>query len=113
MIHYSKVAAGLRRYLSEDLVAAHRGTGKGWVLGAALELAMMRVDSIYRWIVSIPLVKASGFIDGDNIDAESLYTVFIAQARQGNAVINIPMIGAREYTADDIERLYRYIREVV
>ena len=111
MIHYSKVAAGLRRYLSEDLVATHKGTGKGWVLGAVLELAMMRVDYIYRWAVSIPLVKASGFVDGDNIDAEALYTVFAAQARQGNAVINIPVIGAREYTVDDVEKLYRYIKE--
>ena len=111
MIHYSKVAAGLRRYLSEDLVAAHKGTGKGWVLGAVLELAMMRVDYIYRWAVSIPLVNASGFVDGDTIDAEALYTVFAAQARQGNAVINIPVIGAREYTVDDVEKLYRYIKE--
>lgn len=111
MVHYSKFAAGMRRYLNEDLVVPLKGTGKAWLVGGAIELAMMRVDELFRGLSGIPLINLTGYLKGDEIDVDALYTALIAQARQGNAVITIPMIGAREYTTEDVEKAYRYIKE--
>ena len=111
MIHYSKVMAGLHRYLNEDLVSKFRGTGWGWVLGGLLELAMMNAHRIYEWATTKPIVKMCGYVDGEAVDVETLYTVFLAQAKLSNAVIPIPCIGPRTYTASDIEKLYKYIKE--
>lgn len=111
MLHYSKVAVGLRRYLNEDLVAPLKGTGKAWLIGGVIELVMMRVDEMFKGISNIPLINLSGYVKGDDVDVDALYAAFISQARQGNAVINIPMIGAREYSVEDVEKVYRYIKE--
>lgn len=111
MVHYSKFAAGMRRYLVEDLVNPLKGTGKAWLVGTAIELAMMRIDQLFKWVAALPLIAVTGYINGDEIDVEALYAAVIAQARQGNAVIPIPLIGAREYTVDDVEKAYRYIKE--
>ena len=111
MVHYSKFAAGMRRYLVEDLVNPLKGTGKAWLVGAVIELVMMRVDELFHGFASIPLINLTGYLKGDEIDVEALYAAVIAQARQGNAIIPIPVVGAREYTVDDVERAYRYIKE--
>ena len=111
MVHYSKFAAGMRRYLMEDLVTPLRGTGKAWLIGAVIELAMMRIEQLFRGVSDIPLINMTGYIKGDEIDAEALYTALIAQARLGNAVISVPVVGNREYTTEDVEKAYRYIKE--
>lgn len=111
MLHYSKVAVGLRRYLHEDLVIPHKGTGKAWLIGAVIELVMMRVDRIFRGVSDIPLIKLSGYVNGDDVDVDALYAAFSQQAKDGNAVINIPGLGPREYTEQDVDKVYRYIKE--
>lgn len=111
MVHYSKFAAGMRRYLVEDLVNPLKGTGKAWLVGAVIELAMMRIDELFRGLASVPLINLTGYLKGNEVDVDALYAAVIAQARQGNAVISIPMVGAREYTVDDVEKAYRYIKE--
>ena len=111
MVHYSKFAAGMRRYLVEDLVNPLKGTGKAWLVGAVIELVMMRIDELFRGLASVPLINLTGYLKGDEIDADALYAAVIAQARQGNAVINVPVVGAREYSVEDVEKAYRYIKE--
>ena len=111
MLHYSKVAVGVRRYLREDLVEPRKGTGAAWLIGGAIELLMMRVDVVFKALSQIPLINMTGYLIGDDVDVDALYAALVSQAKEGNAVINVPVLGPREYTVQDVEKLHRYIKE--
>ena len=43
------------------------------------------------------------------IDIDIIYQAFLNQAKKGEAVIDLPMVGETKLNERDIEMLYRYI----
>lgn len=54
-----------------------------------------------------PLVKSMGLTDGETVDLDSLYSAFKTKA-QGKWPLELMGFTARE---DDLDKLYRYIKE--
>jgi hypothetical protein len=58
----------------------------------------------------MPFIKMLDVVDENGmIDIDIIYQAFFNQAKKGEAVINLPMVGETKLNERDIEMLYRYI----
>lgn len=110
-MHYSQVVNGIVGYIDDELLSKMKGTGKAWLAGTVVGLAASRAEAMIRQYSSNPLVKASGLIDGENIDVDAIYAELLRQAQKGSATIQIPLMGAVTFDVKDVESLYRHIKE--
>ena len=49
--------------------------------------------------------------ENDMIDIDTIYGEIRKQAEKGSATIDIPMVGSITLTKDDVDKLYRLIKE--
>lgn len=111
MIHYSKVFAGVERYIRNDILAQLNGKPSKWLCGTIVALAMLEMDNIYRWAVEcLPIARVAGVIDGDNVNVDKIYPLLLNEARQGSATVVLKVIPPLTLTEKDVESLYRYIK---
>lgn len=110
MMHYTKVVQGLMAYADAEILSKLNGSLKSWVIGGLLEVIGGSADSIYRQIQTLPLVDATGIIDGENVDVDRLYSILRKQAQRGPATVSIRFIGPITFSAADVDALYRHIK---
>lgn len=110
MIHYSKVVQGLAAYAENEIAGKLAGSGKGWMIGAAIGLVASSADGYVRKLLNNDMVKALGLVEGENVDVDRLYNELIKQAQKGNATVAVPLLGAITFSAADVDAAYRYIK---
>ena len=109
MVHYSKVIRGITKYIEDDILSKLSGTAGKWAAGVAVALAAKRAEQMYQAVANNAVVRALGFVEGENVDVDAIYAELMQQAKQGDAVINVPMLGQITFSAADVESLYRHI----
>lgn len=110
MCTLSQVVNGIKEYFEHELVAKIPGLGK-WLIGAAISMTLDNADHVFMELKENSLIKAMGIIGPDEmIDIEKLYQHILAQAQNSTASINMPLIGVVTFKAEDVEKIYSYIK---
>lgn len=106
------VIDGMKEFFEEELIGKMSGLGK-WLVGAGVSMAMDNAVNTFNELKANPMIKALGIIhDDDTIDIETLYTKLKEQAQMHEAVsINVPLIGAMTFRAEDLDHLYMDIKK--
>lgn len=111
MVTLNQVRNGLARYIDNELCPMLTGWKK-WTFGAGAALWLSNITETFNHLKADSTIQMLGVIDdGDMIDLEKLYGVFYEQAQKGAVTFDLPVVGSLTVNKDDVERLYRYIKE--
>ena len=111
MVTYNQVVNGMTKYIDQEIINKIQGLPR-WGLGAVSGIALSRGNNIFNTLKTNPIVKMLEVIDeNDMIDIDTIYTEIRKQAEKSPATFNVPMIGTITLTKDDVDKLYRLIKE--
>ena len=111
MLHKSKVISGAARYIDEEILSKLKGSIAFWGLGVAAGIVMQDAERTLNALINHPIAKFYNLSDGELIDVDRLYGLLHNMAEKSTATINIKILGPLTLTTEDVEKLYRYIRE--
>ena len=111
MVTYNQVVNGMSRYIDQEIVNKMQGWQR-WALGAGAGIMMNKGTNMFNTLKAHPVVKMLEVIDeNDMIDIDTIYAELRKQAEKGSATFDAPMIGMITLTKDDVDKLYRLIKE--
>jgi len=111
MVTLTQVVKGLEKYIDNEMLPKIPGWQK-WVFGAAASIGISKHEELFNKLKNNSLVEMLNVIDNQNmIDIDALYTGFVEQAAKSPATLQIPAVGAFTLNAQDVEKLYMYIKE--
>ena len=111
MVTYNQVVNGMAKYIDQEIVNKIQGWQR-WALGAGAGIMMNKGTNIFNAFKAHPVVKMLEVIDdNDMIDIDTIYAELRKQAEKGSATFDAPMIGTITLTKDDVDKLYRLIKE--
>lgn len=111
MVTYNQVVNGMTKYIDQEIINKIQGWQR-WALGAGAGIMMTKGANIFNTLKANPIIKMLDVIDeNDMIDIDTIYTEIRKQAEKSPATFNAPMIGTITLTKDDVDKLYRLIKE--
>ena len=112
MVTYNQVVNGMSRYIDQEIVNKMQGLSR-WGVGALSGIVLSsKGANIFNALKTNPIIKMLEVIDeNDMIDIDTIYTEIRKQAEKGSATFDAPMIGTITLTKDDVDKLYRLIKE--
>ena len=111
MVTYNQVVNGMAKYIDQEIINKIQGWQR-WALGAGAGIMMNKGTNMFNAFKAHPVVKMLEVIDdNDMIDIDTIYTELRKQAEKGSATFDAPMIGTITLTKDDVDKLYRLIKE--
>ena len=111
MVTYNQVVNGMAKYIDQEIINKIQGWQR-WALGAGAGIMMNKGTNMFNAFKAHPVVKMLEVIDdNDMIDIDTIYGEIRKQAEKGSATIDIPMVGSITLTKDDVDKLYRLIKE--
>ena len=109
MVNIEQVKQGFAKYVDAEFTNKMTGINR-WLVGGIAGIAILRAENIYNHLKDMPFIKMLDVVDENGmIDIDIIYNAFLDQARIGEAVIDMPMVGQTKFNEHDIEALYRYI----
>jgi hypothetical protein len=109
MVNIEQVKQGFARYIDAEFTNKMTGINR-WLIGGLAGIAILHAENIYNHLKDMPFIKMLDVVDENGmIDIDIIYQAFFNQAKKGEAVINLPMVGETKLNERDIEMLYRYI----
>lgn len=111
MTDLNNIITGIKKYLESELLERVTGWQK-WTVGAALSMILDNAVNVFNSLKTNPVIKSMGVINNDDeIDIDKVYKYFIEQARKSAVTFNLPIIGAVTMKADDVEKIYSFIKK--
>ena len=111
MVTYNQVVNGMTKYIDQEIINKIQGWQR-WALGAGAGIMMTKGANMFNTLKANPIIKMLDVIDeNDMIDIDTIYTEIRKQAEKSPATFNAPMIGTITLTKDDVDKLYRLIKE--
>ena len=111
MVTYNQVVNGMTKYIDQEIINKIQGWQR-WALGAGAGIMMNKGTNMFNAFKAHPVVKMLEVIDDNGmIDIDTIYTELRKQAEKGSATFDAPMIGTITLTKDDVDKLYRFIKE--
>ena len=111
MLHKSKVISGAARYIDEEILSKLKGSIAFWGFGVAAGIVMQDAERTLNALIDHPIAKFYNLADGELIDADRLYGLLHSMAEKSAATINIKILGPLTLKVEDVEKLYRYMKE--
>lgn len=109
MVNIEQVKQGFAKYIDAEFTNKMTGINR-WLVGGIAGIAILRAENIFNHLKDMPFIKMLDVVDENGmIDIDIIYNAFLEQARRGEAVIDMPMVGQTKFNEHDIEMLYRYI----
>ena len=111
MVTAKQAAAGIGDYLQKVVMPRMDG-GRKVVIGTAYILFVGRLDKIAETLTKSSTAKLLGVVDDAGmIDIDTLQPALTEQVKQqGKLSLDIPYIGTLGFDANDIDEIFRYIR---
>lgn len=111
MVSLGQIQKGLTRFVDTDMLPMLTGWQK-WGFGTIAGLSLSKISNIFNSIKGNSFIATLGVVDAnDMVDIDTIYKEVHKVAQQGPMTIDVPMLGALTLNAQDVEKLYRYIRE--
>lgn len=110
MYEYNQVINGIAKYIDEEIVDKIDGWKK-WVIGSGLGIALSSGTDIFNNLKNNEFVKVLGIVDKDDrINVDKIYKELKKQSKKSSITFNAPMIGAITLSEQDVEKLYKAIK---
>ena len=111
MVAYNQVVNGMTKYIDQEIINKIQGWQR-WALGAGAGIMMTKGTNIFNTLKANAIIKMLDVIDeNDMIDIDTIYKELRKQAEKGAVTFDAPMIGTITLTKDDVDKLYRFIKE--
>lgn len=112
MVTINQVKTGLMKYIDTDMLPHLSGVKKVG-LGVYAALAADNASRMVLQYKEHPAISVLDVVDKDgNIDIDKLYNAAVPMFSSGQKhSVNIPLVGEYVIDQNDIEKIYRYIRE--
>lgn len=110
MMHYSKVVNGILTYIDAEIASKMAGSWKGLLVSGMAGIFAGRAEAVLTAFKDHPVIRATGLMEGENVDVDALYTELRRQIQKGPITITFPVIGPITFDSSDVESLYRHIR---
>lgn len=112
MATISQIQRGVAQFVDGHLVGAFSGWQKALVVGGVTLLTSNLPNLVKAYSVH-PLVAALGVYNPEagTIDVDALYNAFVPHMGTDKLPISIPKIGTIKMGKEDLDILYRYIKE--
>lgn len=114
MVHKSSLIPGLSKFIDENILAQYSPNSmKRIMMAGAISLYLKQGESMVDTLTSNPLFTGLGVVhEGNMIDIDVLRDTLKAEVNKAGFVrLNIPFIGAIDFTSDDITALHKFIVE--
>lgn len=109
MVPYTKVIAGIDKFLDEEIISKLASTQK-WVIGTGAKIMLNNATNIFNELKNHTFVKSLGIInEKDEIDVGLIYKELKKQAQKGAMTIDVPLAGTLTLTEQDVDKLYNFI----
>lgn len=111
MVTAKQVAAGIGDYIQKVVMPRMDKTRK-IVIGTVYVLFVSRVDVFSQALAQSNTMKLLGVVsDNGEIDIDTLQPILVEQVKQNEKLeLDIPFIGMLGFGHNDIDELFRYIR---
>ena len=111
MIHKTKVIQAISRFIKEDIAGKLKGSLKYWLFIAAAEIAIANANQIIDNFSQNEIAKQLNLVDGEMINVDAIIPHLRNAARQSTATVDLNLFGALTLDGNDVEKIYRYIKE--
>jgi hypothetical protein len=112
MIHKSYILPGLSQFIDKTVLSQYPPTSfKRIIASGAIALYLNKNADIVDTVLNNPMISSLGISTPDNmVDLEALRDVYKAEiAKAGFMRIHFPILGDVDFTAEDVDTLYRII----
>ena len=112
MATIQQVQKGMARFVDSHLAGAFDGWQKALVIGGAT-LLTANLPALARTYGAQPMVAALGVYDPETgtVNIDALYNAFVPHMGADKLPISIPKVGTIKLGKEELEILYRYIKE--
>lgn len=112
MATIGQIQRGVARFVDGHLAGAFTGWQKALVVGGSTLLAA-NMPNLVKIYGTHPMVSALGVYNPDagTIDVDALYNAFVPHMGTDKLPITIPKVGTIKLGKEDLDALYRYIKE--
>jgi hypothetical protein len=114
MVHKSSIVPGISKFIDENVLAHYPATSmKRIMMAGAVSLYLKQNGGLVDTISSNPLFSSLGVVhDNGMIELEPLRDALKYEINKAGFMrLNIPLIGAIDFTPEDADALYKYIIE--
>lgn len=113
MVSIESVERGMARFIDSEIMPAIKTDGiKGFAIGAAASLLVKRGGNLLRAYAKNPMLQQMGLVTADGaVDLEALRDAARENIPAGGLQINLPAGISMRITTDDVDHLYKAIRE--
>lgn len=111
MVSTHQVIKGLTKYIDSDMLPKLTGS-RYWVMAVVSGMAVKSAERIMCELQKQPVVNALGLIsDNGEVDIDQMYQILRRAAEKTPAEIEIPMVGKYKLEKNDVDLIYRLIKE--
>lgn len=114
MVHKSSIVPGISKFIDENVLAHYPATSmKRIMMAGAVSLYLKQNEGLVDTISSNPLFSSLGVVhDNGMIELEPLRDALKYEINKAGFMrLNIPLVGAIDFTPEDADALYKYIVE--
>lgn len=114
VVHKSSLIPGFSRFIDENILAHYPATSmKRILMAGAVSLYLKQGEGLVDTMLSNPLITTLGVVRPDGmIDLENIRDAVKQEINKAGFMrASIPMVGDVDFTADDVDALYRFIVE--
>ena len=116
MVSVSKIKQGLAAFLDAELMPMLPATGwESIVVGAASGIILSRIDNVAAGLVGSPLAQQIAIVNPDGlVDIEVIkeHLKHQIEIKGGLEFNNVPILKKLKFSAEDVDKAYKYIMEV-
>lgn len=111
MVTVDKIKNGIIKYVDSDLFPIMNGAPK-ILLGTYVAIIVEKLPAIIQNLRTNPAIAILDVIGKDgSVDIDTLYKALAPMMKEEKITLNIPVIGRYNFTKEDIDNLYNYIKE--
>lgn len=114
MVHKSSLLPGISKFIDENILSHYPATSmKRIMMAGAVSLYLKQNEGMIDTLSSNPLFSSLGVVhDNGMVDLDPLRTTLKEEINKAGFMrVNVPLIGAIDFTPDDADALYKYIVE--
>ena len=112
MANIAQIQRGFTQFVDREVAAAFDGWQRA-IVGGSAGLLAANFPNLMKVYGAHPFVAALGVYDAasGNVDIDKLYNAFIPKMGNDKIPLNIPKLGTIRLGQEELELLFRYIKE--
>lgn len=110
MYEYKTVIEAIANFVDTEIISEIKGWQK-WVIGSGVGIALSDTTKMFEKLKDNDFIKMLGLIEEDKINVDKIYKELSKQAKKESITFDIPFMGTLTLCSDDVDKLYKMIKE--